>query len=202
MTTEPAFDTHRTLVLALVGPPCAGKSTAVSVLEDIGVPCRDTGDAIRAEAYDRFDGTGEPDEDYIWNVASLIREEHGPEGPTAINKDWLWEQRANGFEVLCVASCRDEAEIEWLREHIGTTLVVRIDADSHARSERYVEKHLEDDRDVVDKDRIYELREQLYEREYREMPYPEHDVVIRNEDSMSIRDLWRKLERVVAMMKA
>jgi hypothetical protein len=100
-----------------------------------------------------------------------------------------------------VASCRDQAEIEWLRDNVGETLVARIDADSHARSERYVEKHLEEDRDVVDKGRIYELREQLYDREYREMPYPEHDVVIQNEDSMSIRDLWRKLERLVAIMR-
>lgn len=202
MTTEPNFESKRTLVLALIGPPCAGKSTAVSVLQDIGVPCRDTGDAIRDEAHERFDGTGEPDEDYIWNVASLIREEHGSEGPTAINKQWLWDKRKEGFEVLCVASCREQAEIEWLRENIGETLVARIDADSHARSERYVEKHLEEDRAVVDKGRIHELREQLYDREYREMPYPEHDVVIQNEDSMSIRDLWRKLERLVSIMWA
>lgn len=188
-------------VLALTGPPAAGKSTMVSILRDLGIPCRDTGEAIRVEARDRYDGDDEPDEDYIWNEANLIREEHGPAGPTVLTEDWIKDKRTQGNELLCISSLREQAEVEWLREHVGPTLVVRIDADSHARSERYVEQKLDDDdRVTVDRARVQELREKLYERELREQPYPQHDVQIRNENSTQMRDLWERLDNLTTVL--
>lgn len=191
------------VVLALTGPPAAGKSTAVTILRDMGVPCKDTGDAIRDEAHRRHNGSGEPDEDYIWDIAGVIREEHGPAGPTMIAEDWIDEQIEDGSGVICVSSIREQAEADWLRENVGTTLVVRIDADSHARTERYVDSKLEnEEREAVSRERVQELREELYERELREQPYPKHDVQIRNENSIQMRDLWEKLENVVTALDA
>lgn len=196
------LDNYRTVVLALTGPPAAGKSTVVGLLRDLGVPCKDTGEAIRERAHDQYNGTAEPDEDYIWNVAELVREDHGPAGPTIITENWIKSKRMEGEELICISSIREQAEADWLRENVGPTLVVSIDADAHARSNRYVEDKLEANRDAVDRERVQELRGELYERELREKPYPEHDVQIRNEDNLSMFELQRKLERLVTALDA
>lgn len=196
------LDDYRTVVIALTGPPAAGKSTATTMLRDMGVPCMDTGEAIRSEARDRHDQS-DPDEEYVWNVAELIREEHGAAGPTAITADWIEEQRRVGNEVICISSLREQAEVDWLRNNVGPTLVVRIDANKYTRCERYAERELDsDDRESVDTDRVTELHEELFERELRESPYPDHDVQIRNEDSVRLNQLWRKLENVVTVADA
>lgn len=194
---------QNTTVLALVGPPAAGKSTIVGMLRDLDVPCKDTGAAVREEAARRYDGTENPDEEYVWNVASLLREEYGPEGPTAVTEDWIQETLHDGAPVLCLSSLRHQAEVTWLREHVGSTLVVRVDADSHARSERYIRDRLDpgEDRQSVSRERVYELREELYEREHREGPYPDHDVSIRNEDSVGMYEIMRRLENLVEVLE-
>lgn len=197
--TDIDLDQYRTVVLALTGPPAAGKSTVVGMLRDLGVPCKDTGDAVREEAQRRYD---DPDEDQVWDVAESIRDEYGDAGPTVIAEDWIRRERAHGHEVVCISSCREQAEVDWLREHVGPTLVVRVDADSHSRSERYIEDKLDPDeaREAIARDRVQELREQLYERELREQPYPDHDVTLHNEDSVGMYEIMRRLENLIEVM--
>jgi cytidylate kinase len=195
------LDDYRIVVLALTGPPAAGKSTAVGMLRDMDIPCRDTGEAIREQARAQY---ADPTEDQIWEVAELIRDEHGPAGPTKVTEGWIGSQRMDGNEVICISSLREQAEVEWLRENVGPTLVASIEADSHARSERYIDMKLDDDehRDAIPHERVHELRDQLYERELREMPYPDHDVTIRNEDSVSMHELWNRLDNLVTVLDA
>lgn len=188
-------------VLVLIGEPAAGKSTIVDVLEDIGVPCRDTGDAIRAEAHERYDGTDEPDEEYIWDVAGIIREEHGDAGPTKLCEDWIWDRAADGHDVVCISACRDQAEVDWLRDRIGTALVVKVAASDHTRSERYVEMHLDDTEGAIDRDRVHELRQELYDREHRERPYPRHDVTLRNDNDVTMQEQYEKLQHLLRVMQ-
>ena len=70
-----------TTILALTGPPCAGKSTVVELLRESQVPAIDTGDMIREKANERYE---DPNEDEIWETSQNIRDSHGLEGPTAI----------------------------------------------------------------------------------------------------------------------
>ena len=184
-------------VLALTGPPCAGKSTIVSILEDLNVPCKDTGDAIRDEAHRRYD---DPDEDMIWEVAGSIRDEHGNAGPTKMAAPWIDEQDSN---LVCISSLRDQAEVEWLRDNVGPTLTLRIEASQYSRCERYVNLKLSDDekRGSITRERVLELHKECVDREERESPYPDHDCIIRNEDSVSMRDLYEKLDHIVSVAK-
>lgn len=193
------LDDHRVAVLALTGLPAAGKSTVSSMVRDLGVPCKDTGEAVREEAQDRYD---EPDEDDVWETAEDLRAEHGPAGPTIVAEDWIKQCVANGHEVICISSMREQAEADWLRDNVGATLVARIEADDYARQQRYIDMKLDDeDVESISREREQELLRELYEREYREMPYPDHDVVIKNQDSVSMRTVMERLEHLICVME-
>jgi len=186
-------------VLALIGRPCAGKSTVTDVLSDLGVPCVDTGDEVRQRTSERLQDDVEPDEADHWATAKYLRSEHGPAAPTILLDDWLQSVgNDTDTQVACISSLRDQAEVEWIRDHssVDAVLVVEIVAGAYTRTERYVEKHLDDDaqRASISRDRLYQLRSELYERENRESPYPETDVSIHNDDEVSMRDLWRRLD--------
>lgn len=185
-------------VLAITGPPCAGKSTITDIFSDIGVLTIDTGDAMREYARDVLD---DPDEEEIWDEVSSLRDERGPQAPTAVAVE---REEIDGEDLICVSGLRDQAEVNWLRENVGPTLVVRIDADSYSRSERYVRRELEDheERMSVPRARVLELRNELYDRESREKPYPNHEVTIRNEDSVRIADILNRIENLVEVMRA
>lgn len=187
-------------VVAITGPPASGKSTVAGMFEDIGIPCKDTGEAVREKAREHFD---DPNEDDMWEMASRIRQLHGDEGPTKICEQWII-RHLDDHRIICLSSLRDQAEVEWLRENVGPTLVIRVDADSYARSERYVRDQLPDDedRESVDYDQVREIREELYDRELRESPYPQHDVTIRNEDGVGMHEIMRRLENVVEVIEA
>lgn len=191
-------DDYRIVVLALTGPPAAGKSTAVKMLRDMGIPCKDTGEAIREKAHERYD---DPDEDQIWAEAELLREQHGAAAPVIVAEDWIRKERAYGHEVVCISSLRENDSVEWLRENIGPTLCVRIDASLYDRTERYLEMKM-DNEDVVSSKEEKEIKEEVVERQEREKPYPQHDVQIENPNSTGMHQFWQKLENVVEVLEA
>ena len=95
---------------------------------------------------------------------------------------------------MCVSSLREQEEVDWLRENFSNVLVLLVDADNYVRTNRYVEQHV----DTADTDRetVKSLREELYKREQREKPYPDHELTIRND--LSTRDtLSAQIQRVV-----
>lgn len=187
-----------TTIIALIGPPCSGKSTITEMLEDLGVPCMDTGDAIRRRTEERID---DPTEDDYWKMASTIREDHGPEGPTAICEGWIDGQVVDGSDVVCVSSLRDEEELEWLRERYESVLSVGIWAPYTERLDRYIDREVDMPRRVVDRDEIEELRNELSERENREAPYPPTDVKIHNTNGTSMTEVQRDLQNLVGVLE-
>jgi dephospho-CoA kinase len=191
------LDQYRVTVLAIVGPPASGVSTVAQLCRDAGVPVRETDNAIREHAQEHYEN---PDDDQIRQTAQHIRSEHGPAGPTALCLDWIRDRRAHGYEVIGIASCRDQAEIDWLRDRVGPTLVVRIDANPYTRTQRYVDRELDQERSAVPMERIREIREELYDREQHEVPYPDHEVTIRNTDDTSIADLYGRIERLIEVL--
>lgn len=196
--TDIPLDDYRVVVLALTGPPAAGKSTAVKMLRDMGIPCKDTGEAIREAAHDEYD---DPNEDQIWAHAELLRDNNGLAAPTMETEDWIKQERAHGHEVVCISSLREQAELEWLRENVGPTLCVRVEATRHDRTERYLSSKLEND-EVVSTEEEQSIKEEIVRREEREKPYPQHDVQIENPNSTGMRDFWQKLDNVVEVMGA
>jgi len=196
--TDINLDDYRVVVLALTGPPAAGKSTAVSMLRDMGIPCKDTGEAIRDKAHERYD---DPNEDQIWSEAELLREKHGGAAPVIVAEDWIKNERAHGHEVVCISSLREHESVEWLRANVGATLCVRIEASLYDRSQRYVETKM-DEGEVASKEREKELTEEILEREQREKPYPQHDLLIENPNSTGMRQLWEQLENTIEVLRA
>jgi len=196
--TDIDLDDYRVVVLALTGLPAAGKSTAVKMLRDMGIPCKDTGEAIREKAHEAYD---DPNEDQVWAQAELLREEHGAAAPVIVAEDWIKQERAHGHEIVCVSSLREQDSVEWLRENVGSTLCVRIEATLYDRTERYLQQKLDDD-EVVSQDEEQKIREEIIEREERETPYPQHDVQIENPNSTGMHHFWQKLENVVEVLDA
>lgn len=187
-------DTKRDLpVVVLTGKPASGKSTVAQFFADEGWPVRDTGDAIREEAHRRHD---DPDEDQVWEVAQAIRQDHGPAGPTKLLADWIQSEYEAGADAICVSSVREQAEVDWLDEHVGPTLVVEVSAPDSDRQQRYIDEHVGGE--VVDRQTELEVAEGLYEREYREMPYPDADVRLPNPNG---DEMYTVMERVCALME-
>lgn len=185
-----------TRVIALVGPPAAGKSTVMNMLSDFDVPSYSTGDAVRSATEQRID---DPSEDDYWETAEQLREEHGPEGPTVACANWI---DARTSDLICVADQRAQAEIDWLRENVGPTLVINVDAPSHQRTKRYVERELDGKHEPVNSEVVSDLREELYDREIREMPYPTHDLTLWNSDSVSMSEVWHKLDNLMTFVRS
>lgn len=186
-------------VIALTGPPAAGKSTITGIMRDIGVPVKDTGEAVRDEAAERYD---DPSEDDIWDVATSLRDEHGPAGPTIACKDWIDEQQ--GEPVICISGLRDQAEVEWLRENSGPTLVINVTAQQGDRCTRYVESKIDADsvHEAVSSKRVMEFIDEFHEREERERPYPDHDLEFMNENDVDVKEIYDRMENVVRVMSA
>lgn len=182
-------------VIALTGPPAAGKSTIVDLFDDMGVPAIDTGDAVRRVANEQLD---DPSEEEIWSWVSDQREQIGDEAPTMM----AVSEQIDSFdsEVIVVSGLREQAEVEWLESYVGKTLVVRIDADRHDRMVRYADREM-DSEGVVSSETEIKIKRELLERENQEMPYPDHAVTIWNSDRVKIDDLWSKIENLVAVME-
>lgn len=184
-----------TRILALTGPPAAGKSTVCSLFEDLGVPTVSTGDGIRAEAEQQYD---DPTEDDIWQTAQDIREELGPAGPTMACEGHIHDYSMN-HDIVVVSDLREQAEADWLRETYDHVLVVQVDTRNESeRVRRYVQREVGNlgHDETVDADRERELRAEIRERERREAPYPDHHITLLNDDTVRTDELIYRLERL------
>lgn len=187
-------------IIALTGPPAAGKSVVCDLFEDVGVPTVSTGEGVRELAENEYD---DPDEDDIWETAQELRDEHGPAGPT-ISCGWLIDKQVEVRDepLVVVSDLRHQAEVDFLQDEYDTVLVVRVDTRNPSeRTRRYVDREIGNlgDDEQADRDRARELRQELYERERRESPYPRHHVTLLNGADVRTPEL---MERVAGLASA
>lgn len=182
-------------VIALVGKPASGKNTITDMLEELGVPCKSTGNIIRDEAEEMYSN---PNEREIWEVARNIRDEYGNSSPTKLSEDWL-EEKIYYNNVVCISGLRHEEELTWLRNNYSNVLSVLVEVPREIREKRYIEREIGEDVEegVVDEQKITSLRKELRDREKRESPYPDYDVVIQNYHNESMYDMYVSVKNLI-----
>jgi len=151
-------------VILLTGMPGSGKSAALKIVQDRGIPVHRMGDAIWAEVKAR----GLPlTKENVGPVATEMRDTHGPD---------IWALRtiqmvkAHGkAPLIFIDGCRSKAEVERFRAEFGNDMmVVAVVASSRTRLERLKARQREDD--------IRSL-EEFEERDRRELEWGLAEVI-------------------------
>ena len=129
-------------VIAFVGLPLSGKSTAAKVAEEMGIPVVCMGDVVREEAKRR--GLPQTDEN-LGNIAEELRRK---EGMDAIAKRCIPIIREKGKElgVVVVDGIRGIAEVERFKKEFGDDFVlINIEAPLEVRFQRALKRKRSDD---------------------------------------------------------
>ncbi len=146
-------------VIAFVGLPLSGKSTAAKVAEEMGIPVVCMGDVVREEARRR--GLPQTDE----NLGRIAEELRRKEGMDAIAKRCIPIIREKGKElgVVVVDGIRGIAEVERFKKEFGDDFVlINIEAPLEIRFERALKRRRSDDISSV---------EELKRRDERELSW-------------------------------
>jgi len=144
-------------VIAFVGLPLSGKTTASKIAEEMEIPVVCMGDVVREEAKRR--GLPQTDE-VLGSIANELREK---EGMDAIAKRCIPTVRERGkdFGVVVVDGIRGIAEVERFKKEFGDDFVlISIEAPLEVRFQRALKRKRSDDIKSV---------EELEERDKREL---------------------------------
>jgi dephospho-CoA kinase len=128
-------------VLILTGMPGSGKSCAVELAKQKGIPVFRMGDAVWAEVRSR--GL-ELENEVVGKIANEMRQTHGP---------GIWAQRtvelvrkAKPSKLIIIDGCRSHAELEIFQKEFGSDLqVVAIIATQKTRFQRLKARSRQDD---------------------------------------------------------
>jgi len=129
-------------VIAFVGLPLSGKSTAAKVAEEMGIPVVCMGDIVREEAKRR--GLPQTDE----NLGKIAEELRRKEGMDAIAKRCIPIIREKGMEtgVVVVDGIRGIAEVERFKREFGEDFIlINIEAPLEIRFQRALKRKRSDD---------------------------------------------------------
>ncbi len=129
-------------VIAFVGLPLSGKSTAAKVAEEMGIPVVCMGDVVREEAKRR--GLPQTDE----NLGKIAEELRKKEGMDAIAKRCIPIIREKGMEtgVVVVDGIRGIAEVERFKKEFGDDFIlINIEAPLEIRFQRALKRKRSDD---------------------------------------------------------
>jgi predicted RNA binding protein with dsRBD fold (UPF0201 family)/dephospho-CoA kinase len=146
-------------VIAFVGLPLSGKTTASKIAEEMEIPVVCMGDVVREEAKRR--GLPQTDE-VLGSIANELREK---EGMDAIAKRCIPTVRERGkdFGVVVVDGIRGIAEVERFKKEFGDDFVlISIEAPLEVRFQRALKRKRSDDIKSV---------EELEERDKRELSW-------------------------------
>jgi predicted RNA binding protein with dsRBD fold (UPF0201 family)/dephospho-CoA kinase len=146
-------------VIAFVGLPLSGKSTASKVAEDMGIPVVCMGDVVREEAKRR--GLALTDEN-LGKVANELRQK---EGMDAIAKRCIPIIREKGKDtgVVVVDGIRGIAEVERFKKEFGDDFIlINIEAPLEIRFQRALKRKRSDDITTI---------EDLKKRDERELSW-------------------------------
>ncbi|MCX8172489.1 MAG: AAA family ATPase [Archaeoglobaceae archaeon] len=140
------------MIIAFVGYPLSGKSTAAEVAKEFGIPVVVMGDVIREEAISR--GI-EPNSENLGRIANELRER---EGMDAVAKRCISKIRSLGSIVL-VDGIRGIAEVQTFKKAFEDFVLIAIESPPELRFERAKRRGRSDDVLTI---------EDLYERDRRE----------------------------------
>ncbi len=146
-------------IIAFVGLPLSGKSTASSVAREMGIPVVVMGDVVREEVKKR--GLPLTDEN-AGKVANELRER---EGMDAIAKRCIPRIRELDSDVVVVDGIRGIAEVDRFRKAFGNDFIlIAIESPAELRLERARKRGREDDRSI-------KTMEDLKRRDEREISW-------------------------------
>ena len=134
-------------IIAFIGFPLSGKSTATEVVKELGIPVVVMGDVVRDETVKR--GLKLTNE----NLGKVANELRRKEGMDAIAKRCipLIKQAASDKGVVVVDGIRGIAEVERFKEEFGEDFIlIYIDAPSELRYKRALERQRSDDIKTVE----------------------------------------------------
>jgi len=138
-------------VIAFTGMPGAGKTEAVAVARELGIPVVSMGDEVRKETERR--GLPLTDE-HVGRVAEEMRKTHGMD---------VWARRClariEGDNVVIVDGIRNHEEVELFRNNIPDFILVAVHASPARRYERLMARRREDDSMSVEELKVREKRE-------------------------------------------
>lgn len=164
--------------LILVGPPASGKTTIRSVLSDFDVVGCDLSP---------YQMGGEVIADWHEAVSEVIE--------SAVQQQ---------PQICCIEGAITDQQVNWVREATGESLVIRVRASDRAeRLDRYVSRELsyrDSDSSVLSGDTLAEVRTSALRREELEQPYPQHDLLIENDDDLRASELSQRCANIVGVV--
>jgi len=128
-------------IIAFTGMPASGKSEAVQLAKDKGIPVIRMGDMV----WDETKRQGKPlDDKNVGDVANSMREKHGMD---------IWAKRTvekirslKQSPLLVIDGVRNMEEIEFFKKELGMDfLVIAIDAPDELRRKRAISRGRTDD---------------------------------------------------------
>ncbi len=143
-------------VIAFVGLPLSGKSTAANVAKEMGIPVVCMGDVVREEAKKR--GVPQTDE----NLGRIAEELRKKEGMDAIAKRCIPIIREKGKDtgVVVVDGIRGIAEVERFKKEFGEDFVlINIEAPLEIRFQRALKRKRSDDVRTIEELKARDERE-------------------------------------------
>lgn len=174
-------------IIAFTGMPCSGKTEAVQIAKEMGIPVTRMGDAVWEEVENR--GL-ELNNENVGTVAGQMRERHG--------KD-IWAQRVlekiksiEKIESIVIDGIRNVEEIDTFKKELGKDFVIiAITASDKTRHKRILNRGRQDDSTNI---------QDLEERDRRELQWglgtaiASADIMVSNERSIDeFRDEIRKI---------
>ncbi len=145
-------------VIAFVGLPLSGKTTASKVAEEMGIPVVCMGDVVREEAKKR---NLPLTDEVLGKIASELREK---EGMDAIAKRCIPLVREKGKDVgvVVVDGIRGIAEVEAFKKAFDDFILIAVEAPLELRFQRALKRKRSDDVKSI---------EELKERDKRELSW-------------------------------
>ncbi len=166
-------------VVAFTGMPASGKSEAVQLVKDKGIPVVRMGDLVWEETKRQ----GKPlDDKNVGEVANNMREKHGMD---------IWAKRTvekintlKKSSLVVIDGVRTMEEIDFFKQELGMEfLVIAIDAPDEVRRKRALARgRIDDSKDLSD----------LEKRDKREIRWglqkviADADIVIQNNGSLKV----------------
>ena len=179
-------------VIAFVGLPLSGKSTAAKVAEEMGIPVVCMGDIVREEAKRR--GLALTDE----NLGKIANELRQKEGMDAIAKRCIPIIREKGKDVgvVVIDGIRGIAEVERFKKEFGNDFIlINIEAPLEVRFQRALKRGRSDDIKSI---------EELKKRDERELSWNMGEAIkIANftiENTSSLEDFKEKVREILTQL--